>query len=193
MRIVGGALGGRRFDGPKGDSTRPTSERVREALASALASRDRLAGATVLDLYAGTGALAFEALSRGASSALLVERDRQVSRSLERSIEQLGLGGRARVEPLELGSATAIDRIAARATRFDLVFADPPYAIVDDAVSVLDALSRRGVFADDALIVLEHARKHPPKSLRSLASIAHYEYGDTSISFLSATPFESSP
>ena len=79
MRIVGGSLGGRRFSGPPGDATRPTSERVREAIASALDARGWIEGAVVLDLFAGTGALAFEALSRGADRAFLVERSRPLA------------------------------------------------------------------------------------------------------------------
>ncbi|MBP7683736.1 MAG: RsmD family RNA methyltransferase, partial [Deltaproteobacteria bacterium] len=94
MRIVGGTLGGRRFDGPPSDLTRPTSERVREALASALDARDAIRDVRVLDLFAGTGALAFEALSRGATDACLVERDPRVVKAAQQSIAALGLGER---------------------------------------------------------------------------------------------------
>lgn len=193
MRIVGGALGGRRFDGPKGDGTRPTSERVREALASALDSRDRLAGAKVLDLYAGTGALAFEALSRGAVNAVLVERDRAVAKALETSVVQLGLRGRVQVRTLDLTGRDVLARIPAPVGGFDLVFADPPYAEIAAAADLLDALGSSELLAEDGLVVLEHARKHPPRPLRSLASVAQYEYGDTSLSFLSRTPGTSAP
>lgn len=193
MRIVGGALGGRRFDGPPGESTRPTSERVREAVASALGARGRLDGAIVLDLYAGTGALAFEALSRGAQRAVLVERDRLVASALEKSIAQLGLGGRARVERLDLHTNGAVERLIERRGAFDLVFADPPYAAIEEAALALDRLVASGGLEEDGLVVLEHARKHPPNKLRSLASVALYEYGDTSITFLSANQDPSAP
>jgi len=192
MRIVGGALGGRRFEGPPGDKTRPTSERVREALASALASRSRLEGARVLDLYAGTGALAFEALSRGAASAVLVERDKLVAKALGKSIETLGLASRARVALLDLHLASVTSRLKALGP-FDLVFADPPYAEIDAASVLLGQLVANAVLADDAFVVVEYARKHPPKSIPSLASVADYEYGDTSISFFRTSPGMSAP
>lgn len=191
MRIVGGSLSGRRFRGPPADRTRPTSERVREAIASALDARDRIHGTRVLDLYAGTGALAFEALSRGAESAVLVERDRAVAQVLSTSARELGLVSRTRVETLDLhgGVKQVIGRLSRDSDRpFELVFADPPYAEVDRAPALLGALVEARVIARDALIVLEHAKKHPPRELGRLACIAAYEYGDTAVSFLVPSP-----
>lgn len=181
MRIVGGRLSGRRFRGPPGERTRPTSERVREALASALDARARFVDASVLDLYAGTGALAFEALSRGARAATLVERDPKVHAALAESARELGLA--SAVTPLRLDLARDGDRARIVGT-FDLVFCDPPYADVDASVEALGALARRGVFAADVLVVLEHARKQPPRTLGQFAQVARYEYGDTSVAFL---------
>lgn len=189
MRIVGGTLGGRRFSGPPGDTTRPTSERVREAIASALASRGAIEDALVLDLYAGTGALAFEALSRGARMAVLVERDARVVRALKTSVSELGLESRARVEALDLGAATSglVTRLRRHTERFTLVFADPPYSDVDRAPIVVSALASAGLVHEDTLVVLEHARKQPPKDLGSLACLTSYEYGDTSVAFLTVS------
>lgn len=189
MRIVGGTLSGRRFRGPPAEGTRPTSERVREALASALDARDRLRGARVLDLYAGTGALAFEALSRGATSAVLVEREPKVARILRESAAELGLTARVRVEVLDLHGALepTLARIARQADPpFDLIFADPPYVDVDRVPPLFRGLITTGLVAADALFVLEHARKTPPQELRSLAPVAAYEYGDTAVALLEA-------
>ena len=183
MRIVGGALGGRRFAGPSGKGTRPTSERVREALASALEARGLLRGARVLDLFAGTGALAFEALSRGATRALLVDVDRRLVRDLEASAHELGLHDRVRAVALDLGGApaTVAEKLSRFGDAFDLVFADPPYTDIDRVPPLLDALLARNMITADTVVVLEHATRQPPRSLGRLASFADYQYGDTSI------------
>lgn len=192
MRIVGGTLGGRRFDGPPSDLTRPTSERVREALASALDARDAVIGAQVLDLFAGTGALAFEALSRGAVAATLVERDPRVVRAAQRSIEALGLADRCRVVRADL--SVTIDTLRRRvlptlATHgpYQLVFADPPYADVASVPALLDALVESELIAPDGLVVLEHRHAQPPPACARLAPSAVYRYGDTGVRLLTVT------
>ena len=187
MRIVGGRLGGRRFPGPPGDLTRPTSERVREALASALLARDAFAGAHVLDLFAGTGALAFEAISRGAARATLVERDRRVLKALEQSRAQLGLTGECSIVGFDLSRVgpplpEKLARGLAPGAPSDLVFADPPYASIELVPALLAALEP--VLAPEALVVVEHDAKHPPQ-MHEDAKMAHahtYRYGDTAVS-----------
>jgi 16S rRNA (guanine966-N2)-methyltransferase len=188
MRIIGGALGGRRFRGPPPGATRPTADRVREAVASALEARGALAGARVLELYAGTGALAFEALSRGALRATCVERDRRVAAALLRCAGELGLAARVDGVVAALGPrlpAALESRLvrAAGAEGFDLVFADPPYADVDDVPPLLLRLASLRVLSDDALVVLEHATKQPPVESPFLATQAAYRYGDTTVLF----------
>ena len=186
LRIVGGDLSGRRFAGPKGDGTRPTSERVREALGSALSARGCLVGAHVLDLFAGTGALAFEALSRGAASAVLVEGDKRAARAIGESARALGLGARTRVLCLDLaGRPATVARRIEGARPYDLVLADPPYADVDLVAPLIEALADAGALAADAVVALEHARRHPPSALGRLASLAEYRYGDTAVRLLS--------
>lgn len=194
MRIIGGALGGRLFRGPPPSATRPTADRVREAIASALAARSAIDGARVLDLYAGTGAFAFEALSRGAERAVCVERDKRVAAAIETSALELDL--RARVEVivgalgvLPRGSSPLEQRLrrAAAAGAFDLVFADPPYADIDDVPPLLLRLATLGVIAPGALVVLEHATKQPPKNATFLATEAAYRYGDTAVLFARIT------
>ena len=123
MRVIAGRFGGRRLRSPRGRATRPTSDRVREALFSMLGE---LQGAIVLDLFAGTGALAIEALSRGAQRAVLVERDSRALEVLVANLAELGLG--AEEAELRRGDALAALRNAReRAETYDLVFVDPPY------------------------------------------------------------------
>jgi len=200
MRIIGGALGGRLFRGPPPSATRPTADRVREAIASALMARSAIEGARVLDLYAGTGAFAFEALSRGAERAVCVEREKRVAAAIETSATELGL--RARVEVivgmlgvLPRGSSPLEQRLrrAAGSDPFDLVFADPPYADIDDVPPLLQRLLALGVIARGALIVLEHATKQPPKSATFLATEAAYRYGDTAVLFARVTADTETP
>ncbi|MAQ18715.1 MAG: 16S rRNA (guanine(966)-N(2))-methyltransferase RsmD [Sandaracinus sp.] len=180
MRIVGGALKGRRFPAPKGRDTRPTSDRVREALASALEARGAIARARVLDGFAGTGALGFEALSRGAESAVLVDTDPKVRRGLEASAAALELSARVTVRRDDMFGAK-IDGVLDLGP-FHLVFLDPPYARVPDLGPLLAALVP--ALAEDALVVVERDRRDalPEHPLRAVTS---YRYGDTAVDLLS--------
>ena len=188
MRIVGGRLSGRRFSGPPGDRTRPTAERTREGIASALEARGWIDGAVVLDLWAGTGALAFEALSRGAARATLVEGDRRVARAIERSARELGLSERAAVIVADLDRPP--DRwIASLAEPADLVFCDPPYAQVARISPVLSALVEAGKLRPGAAVVVEHAKKAPPALPLGFGAVAAYRYGDTAV-LLGSAPRE---
>ena len=138
MRVVAGSARGRRLEAPAGSNTRPTSDRVREAVFNALSSLDALVDAAVLDGFSGSGAMGLEALSRGAAHATFVESDRRAAEVIRRNIAACGFGDRSTVvtQPLEryLASASA-------GRRFDLVILDPPYAYVgwDDLVASLDA------------------------------------------------------
>lgn len=120
MRVVAGELRGRRIDAPPGRDTRPTTDKVREAVFNALGSLDLVRDAVVLDLFAGSGALGIEALSRGAAEAIFVERDRAALQTLRRNLEVLDLDDRSRVVPGDV--MTTAPRLTA-----DLVLADPPY------------------------------------------------------------------
>lgn len=184
MRVVGGSLGGRRLWAPDGRGTRPTSERVRGALFDALEARlapgGGLLGLRVLDLYAGSGALGIEALSRGCPAAWFVESDPRAAGVLRANLDDLALGGRAhvllaRVERVLAGSALSD-------IRFGLVVADPPYA--SGARPVLAALStwpRR--LNNGALCALEHAeREELPDESGTLLRVWSRTYGGTAIS-----------
>ena len=120
MRVVAGELRGRRFDAPPGHDTRPTTDKVREAVFNALGSLDLVRDAVVVDLFAGSGALGIEALSRGAAECIFVERDRAAVRTLRGNLADLGLDDRSRV--MTTDAVTAVAQLDA-----DLVLADPPY------------------------------------------------------------------
>ncbi len=162
-RIIAGRARGRRLAVPRGQQTRPTSDRAREGLfATILAMRGPLDGASVLDLYAGSGAVGLEALSRGASDVILVEADARATRVIRANIESLRLPG-ARL------LAGTVERVLARGPAGlrprDLVFADPPYAVPDaDVHRVLAALHELGWLAPGALAVVERASMAGPFS-----------------------------
>jgi 16S rRNA (guanine966-N2)-methyltransferase len=187
MRIVGGRLGGRRLPAEPPPGVRPTTDRVREALASALEARGALDGAEVLDLFAGTGALAFEALSRGARSAVLAEKNPRVRRALEQNAEALGLASQVRIVGLDLLADAA--RVACSLESegpFDLIFADPPYS-VHRTGELLDALVEASLLREGGLVVLEGPSSAAPPALRRLAPVRVYRYGDTLVSLLEQT------
>ncbi|GAA3959178.1 16S rRNA (guanine(966)-N(2))-methyltransferase RsmD [Gordonia caeni] len=179
-RIIAGDFRGRRLATPA-DATRPTSDRVREAIASMLGARMDIADARVLDLYAGTGALALEALSRGAGSAVLVESDRRAAAVVRENIAVCGAQGRARVVNRSVSSY-----LAAPGQLFDLVFADPPYALSADEMSgVLAALPPH--LAEGAWVVLERAsRSREPRWPSSLEPVSVKTYGDTVVTLATA-------
>jgi 16S rRNA (guanine966-N2)-methyltransferase len=182
MRITGGHLRSRTLKAPRGQATRPTSDRVREALFGILTSAGGVEGAQVLDLYAGTGAMALEALSRGAAAAWLVESGREALAAARTNVEALGLGERAVVVASDV--AQAVRRLA-DAGPFDLVFADPPWALVDagHASAVLSDLTKRGGIATGGRVVLEHSARTPPPDIDGLVQVETRRYGDTALTF----------
>ncbi len=188
MRITGGLHRSRALVAPRGTATRPTSDRVREALFAILGADLPIAGASVLDLYAGTGALGLEALSRGAASAVLVERSKEALDAIRTNVAALGVGARVRVLPMTVERAART--LAAGAGAFDLVLVDPPYADVasGDAARALDAVVRVGALRAGARVVLEHAKGDAPPPIDGLALLDTRRYGDTSLSFYEATP-----
>lgn len=155
MRIIAGDYRGRTIVAPKGSGTRPTTDRVRESLMSSLASlRGGFEGATVLDAFAGSGALGLEAISRGASSALFVERDRAALQALEANVSKLALGrDRALVRRSDVMKNPPV-----RFPRpFDLVFLDPPYAFeAVDVLAMLEAVDGGGALSSEAIVAYEH-------------------------------------
>lgn len=177
-RIIAGSAGGRRLETPRGDATRPTSDRVREALFSMLESWFGGWGdVRVLDLYAGSGAVGLEAASRGAAAVTLVEHDRRTAALIDRNARTLGLT--VRVVP-----ATAHTALGSPPERpVDLVFSDPPYPLPDDAVAAdLDALAAHGWLADGALVVVERSRRSPePQWPDGFGAGRRRKYGETTL------------
>ena len=156
MRVIAGSARGRRLSAPSGRSTRPTSDRVREALFSSLASD--VPGAYVLDLFAGTGALGIEALSRGASGATFVERDAGVIPILRANLETTGVGDRAEV--VRLDAAAFVQRSPRQP--YDVVLCDPPYDHpLTDILGLVDRLAAENGLAPDAVTVVERDKRDP--------------------------------
>ncbi len=155
-RVIAGAAGGRRLTVPDGRDTRPTSDRAREGLFGTIVSlAGPLAGKRVIDLYAGSGAVGLEALSRGADHVLLVESGRPAAAVIRANIEAIGLPG-------AVLAADRVERVIAAAPdrRYDVVFADPPYAVPDAEIGTLLAtLAEQGWLAPAALVVVERATR----------------------------------
>jgi 16S rRNA (guanine966-N2)-methyltransferase len=176
VRVIAGDLKGQLLVAPRGWKVRPTSDRVREAIFSALG--DRVAGARVLDLFCGTGALAIEALSRGADSALLVDRD---TRSALGNLQRLGLGERAELVRADvkrwLSKVSGVDG----AGRFDLVFVDAPYRLADRVAQDLDN-HLLVLLAPGGRAVIESAARSPLK-IESLERLRRRRYGAADVSF----------
>ncbi|KOG30260.1 16S rRNA (guanine(966)-N(2))-methyltransferase RsmD [Streptomyces wedmorensis] len=155
-RVIAGTAGGRRLAVPPGNGTRPTSDRAREGLFSTWEAFHGLAGARVADLYAGSGAVGLEALSRGASHALLVEAEPRAARTVRENIASLGLPG----AELRTGKAEQIVTGPAPADPYDLVFLDPPYAVGDaDLREILLTLRSGGWLSEDALVTVERSTR----------------------------------
>jgi 16S rRNA (guanine966-N2)-methyltransferase len=172
MRVIAGRWGGRRLQAPPGDATRPTSDRVREAMFSILG--ERVADARVLDLFAGSGALGIEALSRGAAEATFVDTAPAALRAVRANLEALGADAEVRRSDARrfIGSASAAARY------YDLVFLDPPYRLAgrlgDELTAALPA-----VLAPDAVVVAESDRRAPLEL--ALPIVDERRYGDTLI------------
>ena len=164
---------------PPGTDTRPTSDRVREALFNTLGSIVELPGARFVDLYAGSGAVGLEAASRGASCVLLVEDDPRAGRAARRNIEAFGAAPAVRLAATRVERALAVppDR------PYDVVFADPPYALPPtDLAAMLAALVDNGWLAPDAVVVVERStRDEPPAWPAGLVEIRGRRYGETTL------------
>ncbi|MDQ4039208.1 MAG: 16S rRNA (guanine(966)-N(2))-methyltransferase RsmD [Actinomycetota bacterium] len=163
-RIIAGLARGRRLAVPRGQVTRPTSDRAREALFSTVDGLMPLPDAHVLDLYAGSGALGLEALSRGASHALLVESDNRVARTLQENINFLDLAGAtALVSPVQRLASAQPAQISGTQSPYDIVFADPPYPLpAVELRAVLTDLHRSGWLAERAVLVIERSARDDP-------------------------------
>ena len=178
MRIVGGNYRGRRLQAPHSDDIRPTSDRTRESLFNMLASRHDLKGARVMDLFAGTGALGFEALSRGAGFVLFVENSTQGRALIRANTDALELQGVTRLfrrDATRLGPAGKIES-------FDLVFADPPYGRNLGEAAAAELLEGKWL-KSGGLFVLEENARSAPGTIEGFLLEDRRDYGDTAICF----------
>lgn len=176
MRIIAGSARGRTFDAPDGKDTRPTLDRVRENVFNILQMKVR--GARVLDLFSGSGAMAFEAISRGAAEAVLVDIDRAANAVQRKNAEKLRMNDVVRI--LNCDWQMAVRQLAAQEERFDVVFLDPPYAM-HDMTPVMDAL--RPLLNADAVILLEHEAKTFPSTPDGFDLYDSRKYGIAGVSF----------
>ncbi|WP_306427748.1 MULTISPECIES: 16S rRNA (guanine(966)-N(2))-methyltransferase RsmD [unclassified Brevibacterium] len=181
MRIVAGSLSGRRIRTPGGSATRPTSDRVRESLFASLEALGMLDGARVLDVFAGSGALGLEALSRGAAHAAFVEKARSASAVVAANIADLGVAERTR---LITGTApAALGQIEPGET--DLVFADPPYPLTEAQVTQVLAALVPLLRDASSLVVLERSTRSPEPTLpEDLQVFKHKTHGETALWWL---------
>jgi 16S rRNA (guanine(966)-N(2))-methyltransferase RsmD len=179
MRVIAGDLKGQRLVAPKGRQVRPTSDRVREAVFSILGERVR--GALVLDLYCGTGALAIEALSRGAERAVLVDRD---TRPALGNVQRLRLDERVELVRADVGGWLGEVSSAAFAGKFDLVFVDAPYRLADRVVQDLDTHLPKLLVADGRAVVESGARR--PLKITSLEPLRQRRYGAADVTVYGA-------
>lgn len=179
MRIIGGQWRGRRLFAPEGMETRPTSDKVREALFNII--RGDVYDARVWDVFAGSGALSLEALSRGAESAVMTEASRKAAAAIKRNIELCGAGGKTRVIVSEWQAAVA----SLRGQQFSLVFLDPPYRMTQAYADVVRRLLDEKMLTEDALIVMEHAREAVlPELPAEVELFDTRQYGDTRLSLV---------
>jgi 16S rRNA (guanine966-N2)-methyltransferase len=178
LKLTGGTLRSRRVSAPSGRAVRPTPARVKEALFSILGSN--VVDARVLDLFAGTGALGFEALSRGAAFVTFVEADRPVATALAKTARELDVADRCDVV------ATTAERMATRAhQRYDVVFADPPFAQPYPGAT-FSALQKSGAIDADTLVVYEHSSDVPAPADARFPVIRTAKYGAVALAFLQA-------
>ncbi len=178
MRVIAGEFKGRRLFAPEGVETRPTADRVRESLFGILAAH--VPDAQVLDLFAGSGALALEAISRGAAFAALCDASAGAARVIERNIALVRAEDRTRLIRADWREALA--RLSDR--RFSLVFLDPPYRMADVYAQAAALLADRGLLAEGAVLVMEHAAKAPLALPAGFEIYDERRYGDTAVALV---------
>ncbi len=183
MRVIAGEAHGRRLRAPRGLVTRPATARVRASIFSRLAARTEISGARVLDLFAGSGSLGLEGLSRGAQSAVFVDSSRAAAGAIRENLRALGLEQRAEI--MVAGVARAIALLGARGARFDLVFVDAPYRN-DISVAVIETLAASGVLGADAYVAVRQAGRAPEISPAGLEAINCATLGDHRITLYRA-------
>jgi 16S rRNA (guanine966-N2)-methyltransferase len=180
MRVIAGKYRSRTLRSLKGQALRPTSDRLRETLFNILGPQ--VAGTTFVDLYAGTGAVGIEALSRGAGYAIFVEQHAPAVALIRRNLESLGIAVGAEILPM--GVSRAIEKLEARHVHAQIIFLDPPYAADMEYENVLEALGESSLIAPEARVIVEHLKKRQlPKRVGDLELARVVQQGDAALSF----------
>jgi 16S rRNA (guanine966-N2)-methyltransferase len=185
MRVIAGTYRSRPLLAPKGMETRPTSDRLRETLFNVLAPR--MEGSVFLDLYAGSGAVGIEALSRGARQAIFVENAEPALKAIRTNLATLGIKGSFAIEARS--ASAALKRLNAAGSKIDLIFLDPPYVSTNDYETTLSLLGNEcaAILAPDAIVIAEHSRKHDlAESIGALHRYRVLKQGDAALSFYKA-------
>jgi 16S rRNA (guanine(966)-N(2))-methyltransferase RsmD len=181
VRVIAGIAKGHKLEVPPGLAVRPTPDRAKEALFNILGKR--VVDCRFLDLYAGSGAIGIEALSRGAAQVVFVEKKRPIARIIERNLAKTGLAEHATVVSADV--AQTLEKMADKPLSFDIIFADPPYK-AKKALAILQLIDNKRVLNTNGLVVWEHASSvSVPAKIGKLVSIKDVRYGDTSFAFLS--------
>ena len=181
MRIIAGEMRSRKLKAPEGMDTRPTADRVKEALFSILSSG--IYGARVLDLYGGSGALALEAISRGADSAVVCDLSAKACAVIQENIGTLGCG--EKVKLLRMKDTAALSALQKKNDAFDLIFLDPPYRM--STVPICQMIVEYNLLKPDGTIIVEHGRETPPDIPPPLTLTDHREYGAAGVGFYRLT------
>lgn len=184
LRIIAGDLRGRKLKSLDRPGLRPTADRVRESVFSMLVSRLSFVGLDVLDLYAGTGALGIEAISRGAARCTFVEADRKTVKLIDENLRELGVAARATVVARD-----ALAFVGAARTTFDLIVADPPYALTTFD-RLLHEVFSRGLLRGSGLFMLEHSSAMQPRTPSGAMVVASRRFGETAVTFFGRSEAE---
>lgn len=175
MRVTGGTGRGRRLQMPRGEGVRPTSDKVKQALFNIL--QDRIEDAAFLDLFAGTGGIGIEALSRGADRVVFVDSSRRSLDAIKKNIEQSGFSSRSQVI-----AADATSFLKKSSESFDIIFLDPPYA--EEQQPLLERISASKAVTENSIVIAEHFKKQPsPERAGALVLQREARYGDTVLAF----------
>ena len=180
MRVIAGSLRGRVLRAPRGSQTRPTADRVKEALFSILGPLDAF---NVLDLYAGTGSLGIEALSRGARQAVFIEAARDAVLCLQQNLSSLKIADRSHIVPMRVERST---REIANWAPYDLAFCDPPWPRIDEAWKFLSDANVMNLFSPTGRLVLEHPANHSPQQdvWAQMQVVCVRAWGDSAVTVL---------
>ena len=181
MRIISGIAGGRKLAAPPGEKTRPTSDKLRGSLFNILGLRTQ--EAWVLDVFVGTGALAMEAMSRGASRAVIIEKDRAAWDVIQKNAQSvLGADFSERVDIIRGDYRAVLSRL--EAAKYDMIFLDPPYRMLEAYGAALNLLRERGLLAEDAVVICERARSAQAEYPAEFEIYDTRLYGETAVDFL---------